>query len=93
MELIAPSWEIVEQSSYDLKGVFQQIEKIGRISHKSEDTITEETALVAVEHELQVSSRRLGIFYRFKKRISLACYKLFIKAPKELGKQLGFYRD
>lgn len=58
-----------------------------------ENTITEETALVAVEHELQVSSRRLGVFYKFKKRISLACYKLFVKVPKELGKQLGFYRD
>lgn len=43
MELIAPSWEIVEQPSYDLKGVFQQIEKIGRISHKSEDKITEDS--------------------------------------------------
>lgn len=43
MELIAPSWEIVEQPSYDLKGVFQQIERIGRISHKSEDKITEDS--------------------------------------------------
>ena len=43
MELIAPSWEIVEQPSYDLKGAFQQIEKIGRISHKSEDKITEDS--------------------------------------------------
>lgn len=43
MELIAPSWEIVEQPSYDLKGVLQQIERIGRISHKSEDKITEDS--------------------------------------------------
>lgn len=43
MELIVPSWEIVEQPSYDLKGVFQQIERIGRVSHKSEDKITEDS--------------------------------------------------
>lgn len=43
MKLITPSWEIVEQPSYDLKGIFQQIEKIGRVSHKSEDKITEDS--------------------------------------------------
>ena len=43
MELIAPSWEIIQQPSYDLKGAFQQIERIGRISHKSEDRITEDS--------------------------------------------------
>ena len=43
MELITPSWEIIQQPSYDLKGAFQQIERIGRISHKSEDRITEDS--------------------------------------------------
>lgn len=56
-------------------------------------TIPEETALMAVKNELQVSSRRLGYFYRVKKRIMLACYKLFIKAPKAIAKQLGFSND
>lgn len=58
-----------------------------------EETITEETALIALDNDLQVSSRKLGIFYKFKKRISLACYKLFVKAPKQLAKNLGFNLD
>ena len=57
------------------------------------NSITEETALVAVNNDLQVSSRKLGVFYKFKKRISLACYKLFVKAPKDFAKQLGFDLD
>lgn len=63
------------------------------IFDNTENTITEETALVSIENGLQVSSRRLGFLYSLKKRISLACYKLFVKAPKELAKQLGFYLD
>lgn len=59
----------------------------------TEETITEETALIALDNELQVSSRKLNAFYKFKKRISLACYKLFIKGPKNLAKQLGFNLD
>lgn len=58
-----------------------------------ENTITEETSLVPLENDLQVSSRRLGMFYKMKKRISIACYKLFVKAPKALAKQLGFNID
>ncbi len=63
------------------------------IFENTENTITEETALVALNNDLQVSSRRLGFLYSLKKRISLACYKLFVKAPKEIAKQLGFYMD
>ena len=63
------------------------------IFDNTENTITEETALVSLENGLQVSSRRLGFLYSLKKRISVACYKLFVKAPKELAKQLGFYFD
>lgn len=58
-----------------------------------EETITEETALIALDNDLQVSSRKLGVFYKFKKRLSLACYKLFVKAPKQLAKNLGFNLD
>lgn len=57
---------------------------------EEENTITKETALVALDNDLQVSSRRLGTFYKIKKRISIAFYKLFVKAPKEIAKQLGF---
>lgn len=51
----------------------------------------EETSLTVLESKnLLVSSRRLNNFYKFKKRIKLACYKLFIKLPKQLLSQLGF---
>lgn len=59
----------------------------------TENTITEETSLVVLNNGLQVSSRRLGFLYSLKKRVSLACYKLFVKTPKEIAKQLGFYME
>ena len=55
-----------------------------------ENSIAKETALITLSTDLQVSSRRLGAFYRIKKRLSIACYKLFVKVPKEIAKQLGF---
>lgn len=52
----------------------------------------EETALTVVDeaNELLVSSRKLSYFYKLKKKIKIACYKLFVKVPKELAKQMGF---
>jgi len=58
-----------------------------------ENTITEETSLVTLENDLQVSPRKLGFFYKTKKRLGIACYKLFVKVPKEIAKQLGFNLD
>lgn len=43
MKLIKPSFEIWEQS-VGLKGVYKQIEKVGRVCYKSEDKITEDSA-------------------------------------------------
>ena len=43
MNLILPSFEIINQSSFDLEGAYKQIELIGRVSHKSEDRITEDS--------------------------------------------------
>lgn len=51
----------------------------------------EETALTVVDSkDFLVSPRRLSALYTFKKKIKIACYKLFVKVPKELAKQLGF---
>lgn len=61
--------------------------------NREENTISEETSLVALDNGLQVASRKLNTFYKFKKRISLALYKIFVKAPKEIAKQLGFNID
>lgn len=49
MELINPYYEISNQESFDLIGIYKQIEKTGRVSHKSEDKITETSAKDFVE--------------------------------------------
>lgn len=43
MELIKPSWEILEQES-GIDGIYKAIERAGRICYKSEDKITENSA-------------------------------------------------
>lgn len=50
MNLILPSFEIINQSSFDLEGAYKQIELIGRVSHKSEDRITEDSYKTFVEN-------------------------------------------
>ena len=48
MKLCKPSFEVIEQPA-GLEGVYKQIEKVGRVSHKSEDRITEDSAKTFVE--------------------------------------------
>lgn len=48
MKLCKPSFEIIEQPA-GLEGVYKQIERVGRVSHKSEDRITEDSAETFVE--------------------------------------------
>lgn len=48
MKLIKPSFEIWNQPA-GLKGVYKQIEKVGRVCYKSEDKITEDSAKPFVE--------------------------------------------
>lgn len=43
MKLIRPYFEIIEQQP-GLEGMYRQIELAGRVSHKSEDKITEGSA-------------------------------------------------
>ena len=52
MNLIKPSFEIVEQES-GLQGVYKQIELAGRTCYKSEDKITEDSAKSFVERMIQ----------------------------------------
>ena len=49
-----------------------------------EEQKNDETALVKTSESFVVSSRQLGKFYLFKKRIKLALYKAFVKLPKLL---------
>lgn len=43
MELIKPSWEILEQES-GIDGIYKAIERAGRTCYKSEDKIIENSA-------------------------------------------------
>ena len=49
MKLIKPSFEIIEQKDFTLVGIKKFIERCGRVSHKSEDRITEDSAETFVE--------------------------------------------
>ena len=49
MKLIKQSFEILEQKDFTLVGIKKLIERCGRVSHKSEDRITEDSAKTFVE--------------------------------------------
>lgn len=53
MKLIKQSFEIVEQSS-GLEGMYKQIELVGRVSHKSEDRITEDSSKEFVDRMIKL---------------------------------------
>lgn len=44
MKLIKQSFEIVNQTSFDIQGIYKHIELCTRVSYKSEDKITEDSA-------------------------------------------------
>ena len=53
MKLIKPSFEIIEQPS-GLEGMYKQIELVGRVSYKSEDKITENSAKEFVDKMIKL---------------------------------------
>lgn len=53
MKLCKPSFEIIEQPS-GLEGMYKQIELIGRVSHKSEDRITEDSSKEFVDRMIKL---------------------------------------
>lgn len=44
MKLIKPSWQIIEPTGYTIDDIYKSIELAGRVSHKSEDKIAEDSA-------------------------------------------------
>lgn len=52
MELIKPSWEILEQES-GIDGIYKAIERAGRTCYKSEDKITENSAKPFVDRMVE----------------------------------------
>lgn len=49
MKLIKPSFEIIEPTGYTIDDIYKSIELAGRVSHRSEDRITEDSAKTFVE--------------------------------------------
>ena len=67
MRLIKPSFEIIEQQA-GLEGVYKQIERAGRVSHKSEDRITEGSAKTFIERMMKMkhlSTCEFGTVYLY----------------------------
>lgn len=52
MRIVKPNFEIWEQSA-GLKGVYKQIERVGRVCYKSEDKITEDSAKPFVDRMIK----------------------------------------
>ena len=49
MKLIKPSSQIIEPTGYTIDDIYKSIEFAGRVSHRSEDRITEDSAKTFVE--------------------------------------------
>ena len=70
MKLIKQSFEILEQNDFTIKGIKQFIERCGRVSHKSEDRITEDSAETFVERMKEMkhlSTCEFGTIYLYYK--------------------------
>ena len=70
MKLIKQSFEILEQKDFTLVGIKKFIERCGRVSHKSEDRITEDSAETFVERMKEMkhlSTCEFGTIYLYYK--------------------------
>lgn len=68
MKLINQSFEILEQKDFTLVGIKKFIERCGRVSHKSEDRITEDSAETFVERMMKMkhlSTCEFGTVYLY----------------------------
>lgn len=54
MKLIKPRFEIIEPTGYTIDDIYKSIELAGRVSHKSEDKITEDSAKAFVGRMLNM---------------------------------------
>ena len=70
MKLIKPSFEIIEPTGYTIDDIYKSIELAGRVSHKSEDRITEDSAKTFVERMMKMkhlSTCEFGTVYLYYK--------------------------
>ena len=68
MKLIKPSYQIIEPIGYTVDDIYKSIELVGRVSHKSEDRITEDSAKTFVERMMKMkhlSTCEFGTVYLY----------------------------
>lgn len=68
MKLIKPSYQIIEPTGYTIDDIYKSIELVGRVSHKSEDRITEGSAKTFVEKMMKMkhlSTCEFGTVYLY----------------------------
>ena len=68
MKLIKPSYQIIEPTGYTIDDINKSIELVGRVSHKSEDRITEDSAKTFVERMMNMkhlSTCEFGTVYLY----------------------------
>ena len=68
MKLIKPSYQIIEPTGYTIDDIYKSIELVGRVSHKSEDRITEDSAATFVERMMKMkhlSTCEFGTVYLY----------------------------
>ena len=68
MKLIKPSAQIIEPTGYTIDDIYKSIELAGRVSHKSEDRITEDSAKTFVERMMKMkhlSTCEFGTVYLY----------------------------
>ena len=68
MKLIKPSYQIIEPTGYTIDNIYKSIELVGRVSHKSEDRITEDSAKTFVEKMMKMkhlSTCEFGTIYLY----------------------------
>ena len=68
MKLIKPSAQIIEPTGYTIDDIYKSIELAGRVSHKSEDRITEDSAKTFVERMMNMkhlSTCEFGTVYLY----------------------------
>ena len=66
MRLIKPSFQIIKPTGYTIDDIYKSIELVGRVSHKSEDRITEDSAKTFVERMMKMkhlSTCEFGTIY------------------------------
>lgn len=54
MKLIKPSFEIIEPTGYTINDIYKSIELAGKVCHKSENTITEDSAKKFVDRMIKL---------------------------------------